>query len=165
MCGKIAEVYYFTRSESGGRLMKVNLYGLDEVKDAAIEYVVILPVMDKKWILSRHKNRKTWEFAGGRREYGETPEEAAARELYEETGAEEYKLVPVAVYSVVRDRDVESFGKLYYAEVERLGDLPDYEMAEIQLFQDIPGNLTYPLIYPSLISRVIKGGFGNAWYL
>ena len=46
-------------------------------------YVVILSRMEGKFLLSRHKQRTTWEFQGGHIEQGETPLQAAKRELFE----------------------------------------------------------------------------------
>ena len=51
------------------------------------KYVVIMSRMDGGFLLSRHKQRTTWEFQGGHIEPGETPMQAARRELFEESGA------------------------------------------------------------------------------
>ncbi|MFR7445451.1 MAG: NUDIX domain-containing protein [Sellimonas intestinalis] len=48
---------------------------------------------------------ETYEVPGGHREAGETIDETARRELYEETGATDFDLFPVCVYSVAAAYD------------------------------------------------------------
>lgn len=62
------------------------------------KYVVVLSCYQGKILLSRHKERDTWETQGGHIEPGETPLEAARRELYEESGAAEYEISPLCDY-------------------------------------------------------------------
>lgn len=119
-----------------------------------LKYVVIVIRQGEDWVLVRHRERSTWEFAGGHIEAGETPGEAAVRELYEETGAEEYKLHPVCIYSVSSEATPESFGMLYFAAVEKFGPLPQYEMEERRSFRELPEAVTYPGIYPTLFAEV-----------
>ncbi|WP_150268673.1 NUDIX hydrolase [Paenibacillus tepidiphilus] len=135
--------------------MKVNTYesGIDEKQ---LMYVVIFVKQGEDWVLARHRERSTWEFAGGHIEVGETAAQAAARELYEETGAGQYVLYPVCVYSVEREDIPLNYGKLFYAEVQDFGTLPGYEMAEIRRFSELPEALTYPLIYPVLHAKVTE---------
>lgn len=65
--------------------MKCKIYGLGVLKQ--YKYVVILSEYKGKILLSRHRDRNTWETQGGHIEKGETPMEAAKRELFEESGA------------------------------------------------------------------------------
>ena len=63
----------------------------------------VLAKKDAKWVLCRQKARTTWEFPGGHIEPGESPEAAARRELWEETGAVRYHLEYLCAYSVEGD--------------------------------------------------------------
>ena len=65
--------------------MTSKTYELDSLKN--YKYVVVLSEYKGKILLSRHKDRSTWETQGGHIEMGETPLDAAKRELYEESGA------------------------------------------------------------------------------
>lgn len=136
-------------------MLKVNTYNIDNIEESKLKFAVISAKYKDKWIFVRHKERTTWEIAGGHREQGEAIKDTAARELFEETGAINFKLYPICIYSVDRDGE-ESFGQLFYAEVELLGDLPDLEIGEVQLFNDMPENLTYPLIQPFLFKRTLE---------
>ncbi len=111
----------------------------------AYKYVVILSRYNGQLLLSRHKERDTWESQGGHIEAGESPMEAAKRELYEESGATEYDIRPLFDY-----RYGGSGGVVFQAEITALGPLPESEMAEVRTFPALPENLTYPLIYPVL---------------
>ena len=63
-------------------------------------FVVLLSCMNGAILLGRHEGRDTWETQGGHIEPGETPEQAACRELYEECGAVKYTLTPLFDYWV-----------------------------------------------------------------
>ncbi len=120
-----------------------------------LTYSVINARFNGKWILVRHNNRITWEIPGGHIKAGETPDEAAKRELMEETGAREFKIKCIATYSVEK-KGYTGFGRLYLAEVTRLGPIPDIsEIAEIQLLDSLPDELTYHDIQPLLFKKVL----------
>ncbi len=123
------------------------------IEDEKIKFAVIAARYKNQWIYCRHRERNTFEIPGGHREVGETIIETAKRELYEETGAIDFELEEITVYSVVND-NIETFGMLFFTEVKELGVLPDLEIEEIQLFDEMPETLTYPLIQPLLIEKV-----------
>lgn len=97
-------------------------------------------------VLCRHKDRTTWETPGGHIEPGETPAEAAARELFEDTG-----IVPKGL-TAVADYDVDGVaGRLFAADIDTRSPLPDFEIAETTTSDTLPDNLTYPAITPILV--------------
>jgi 8-oxo-dGTP diphosphatase len=140
-------------------MLKVNFYELDTIEDNKLMFAVIVTRFNGQWVYVRHKDRTTWEIPGGHREEKENINDTASRELFEETGATKFKLIPICTYAVERSEEAiytESFGQLYYSEVEALDNLPHFEISEIKLFADIPDNLTYPLIQPFLHKRVLE---------
>ncbi|MBC8559607.1 NUDIX hydrolase [Fumia xinanensis] len=123
---------------------------------ADFKYAVIAARYEGKWVFCRHKSRQTLELPGGHREPGESPEETARRELREETGAVRFQLVPLGGYSVSENGASETFGALYFAEIEELEALPPFEMAEIRLLAAPPSERsrwTYPDIQPLLLQK------------
>lgn len=145
--------------------MEVKFY--DFIEDSLIKFVVIVSRYKGKWVLCKHKKRNTYEVPGGRREKGETVRQAAKRELYEETGAIDYILKPAAVYSVtgstrVNESGEESFGMLYYAEIQRFEPELHYEIEKIVFMEELPESMevwTYPLIQLTLIEKVTAMGY------
>lgn len=136
---------------------------LDYIEDEKIGFVVIAAKYKNQWVLCRHEERQTWEIPGGHREAGESLEAAARRELYEETGAIKVALHSVCVYSVAGktrlqgENDI-SYGMLYAADIERMGEKPESEIEEVSLIDELPHDLnlwTYPEIQPLLTDKVI----------
>ena len=117
------------------------------------KYVVVFSRMNGQWLFSRHRARQTWETQGGHIEPGETPIDAARRELYEESGAKQFTIVPVCDYWA-GDDEGSAVGAVFLAEITEISALPDSEMAEARTFDDLPDALTYPAITPMLFERV-----------
>jgi 8-oxo-dGTP diphosphatase len=132
---------------------QVGFHDIDSVDKKLLKYVVICAEWKGCLIWVRHKDRMTWEIPGGHIEFGENAWEAACRELVEETGASEYSLSRVCVYSVTRNGTT-SFGMLCFAKVEAYKVTGEYEIEEARVFVDIPNNLTYPDIQPHLLDRI-----------
>lgn len=130
---------------------KVNVADTGSLKSYI--YTVTFARYQDKWLYCRAKERDTFETAGGRIEPGETPLEAAKRELYEETGAVKYDITPAFDYSVHRP-NVYANGQVFLAQVHELGEMPDFEMAEVKLFDTIPDNMRFPQILPVLFEKI-----------
>lgn len=135
--------------------MVVKFY--DSVDDELIKFAVIISRSKGKWVFCKHRDRTTLEVPGGHREQGETADEAAKRELVEETGAIDFTIAPICVYSVVKtDESKESYGMLYYAEINTFTSELHSEIESIHLIDGLPDNWTYPLIQPELIQEAMR---------
>ena len=143
-------------------MIEVNFY--DEIDDSLLEFAVIISKSNGKWVFCKHKERDTFEVPGGHRETGEKIEDTAVRELKEETGAVDFNIKPVCVYSVKGKTRVnnnatkESFGILYAAEIFSFEEIHS-EIEKIVLSDDLIRQWTYPLIQPKLISEAKKRGY------
>lgn len=135
--------------------MEVKLYNLGEIDNNQFDFAVICASYKDRWIFVRHKDRETWEIPGGHREENEDINVTASRELFEETGAINYEMEPICDYSVTID-GITTFGRLFYATVTRIGDLPESEICEVRFLKEIPNNLTYAEIQPQLYRKVLQ---------
>lgn len=134
----------------------------EQIPDELIDFAVILAKTQNRYVFCKHRDRQTWEVPGGHREPGETILDAAKRELYEETGALEFDLAPVCVYSVTKsepDGGKESFGMLYFAHIKRFEPELHSEIEIIRITSDLPDRWTYPDIQPRLLEEAGKRGF------
>jgi 8-oxo-dGTP diphosphatase len=135
-------------------MITVNTFMTEQIPDELWEYAVIAAKYQGKWVFCRHKKRTTWEIPGGHREAGESVDECARRELYEETGAVKFELLPIQGYSASDGKGI-GYGVLYYAEITELSAIPsEFEIGEIQLCEDAPRELTYPEIQGHLFAWV-----------
>lgn len=78
-------------------MVEVKFY--DSIDDKLLKFAVIISKTNGKWIFCKHRERDTYEVPGGHRESGEDILSTAKRELMEETGATDFTIKPICVYS------------------------------------------------------------------
>jgi 8-oxo-dGTP diphosphatase len=88
------------------------------------KHVLVISQYKGAWYLTNHKVRGL-EFPGGKVEEGESLEEAARREVYEETGAKVYELSQIAEYKVTEGKD--SFVKaVFWGKIKSISKTNNY---------------------------------------
>lgn len=133
----------------------------DNVADELLKFAVIVSRSGGKWVFCKHKERDTFECPGGHREPGEDILDTAKRELHEETGAIDFDLAPVCVYSVTAPDNFngeETFGMLYYAEIRSFETELHSEIEKIIITDKSVDKWTYPQIQPKLLAKIIEKG-------
>ncbi len=130
---------------------EVKIYNLGYCKDNELTRVVCVSKYKGKYVFSYNKKRNGWEIPGGHIEDGETWEEAAKREMYEETGATKIDVQPVCIYKI------STFGLLCYCEILELDTLPEGSEMEKIIFSDsLPDHLTFPELFKLYLETVKK---------
>ena len=143
-------------------MIEVKFY--DQVADELLKFAVIISKTNGKWVFCKHKERDTYEVPGGHREESENILETAKRELKEETGALDFTISPICVYSVtgknkVNETGEETYGMLFFADIKSFENELHSEMEKVLITDTLVENWTYPLIQPKLIEEAKKRGF------
>lgn len=117
---------------------KVRLSFMDHPFAKMPDHVWSVCRYQQQWLLTNHRERGL-EFPGGKREKDETAEQAAIREVREETGGVVERLVYIGQYQVG-----ESLVKnIYFAEIKELQPQSTYlETNGPVLLDELPPNLT-----------------------
>jgi len=102
--------------------------------------VLAVPVLGGQVVLVRRRDGAEWEFPGGHIEVGESPEEAAVREVREECGGLVERAVPFAHQRMDHDDGRVAYILCYLAPLAALG--PMTENAEtVRRIQVLPDEL------------------------
>ena len=132
-------------------MFEIKLFDLGYCDESEYTRVVCVSKYKGKYVFCYNKKRNGWEIPGGHIEEGETWEEAAKREMYEETGATKIEVTPISIYKI------STFGLLCYCEILEMDELPkEFEMEKILFSDSLPDNLTYPESFKLYFDTVNK---------
>lgn len=133
--------------------ISVIIYDISQ-EDKLVWFTNIVCLYQWKWLLVRWKWKTTWELPWGHIENWETSLNSAKRELYEETWINWVDLEFLCSRKLeMLEKWITYYGNVYIVNVLLLWELPDSEIEEISLFEEIPENLTYPFIQIDILNK------------
>lgn len=104
------------------------------------KHVWVICCHNNQWLLTHHL-RRGFEFPGGKVEEGETPEEAAVREVREETGGVVSDLEYIGQYKVL-GKDKIIIKNIYFASISDVFEHTHYNETKGPVFlKEIPDNI------------------------
>lgn len=122
------------------------------------KFTYVIAFKGNKFVMVRHRER-AWEMPGGRLLKGETHEQAAVREFFEETG--------MSIELIGQLRIDRKGGKVFVALVNgQIANGPsEYTIKEVGEFDTLPDELSFPLVeYEDMLfqARVVAETFKRA---
>ncbi|QOR65963.1 nucleoside triphosphatase YtkD [Cytobacillus suaedae] len=127
-------------------LNEVNLSFTNNPFSMDPRHVWVICRHNDQWLLTDHSERGL-EFPGGKIEKDETPEQAAVREVMEETGGIVSDLNYIGQYKVI-GKGKTIIKNIYFAKVSQLVEKDDYfETRGPVLLKNLPKNLSTNSMY------------------
>ena len=117
-------------------LVPVDAPTYQDYADQESVFAMVIPFApgQRQFFMSHNYRRDTWELPSGKVDPGESPIQAAERELLEEAGAQVDQLRPLGIL-LTRLGQVPGQGHLYWGEVTHRGNLPQgSEMDDVRAF-------------------------------
>lgn len=135
-------------------MAKVEFYSNDFREAGKITYVVVGARHRGEWLFVKSRKRGSYELPAGHTDSGESPADAAGRELMEETGAQKFIIECINTYSV-KGSDNILWGKLYLADILEYGNIIDsVEIESVSKGSELEGNSAYREVQEILLEKL-----------
>lgn len=132
---------YNTKGMNGEIKINLSPEAAQEINDASS--CLVFPFYNDSIVMSYHSKRKGWELPQGGRKNGESPEECAKREAFEETGAILENLTPIGYFTVENDIG-EVKTAIFISKVKGFEPKPNWsETGIVKLFDNIPNDISF----------------------
>lgn len=133
--------------------MSIISHQIGEKDDSLLTSVLITVRYQDQWLFVRRNGLDKLDMPEGLRAEGESIEDTARRVLSEQTGAVQYDIFPVCVFSDTETP--ETCGMLYHAIITEKGEpAADAGIAECILSYPLPRNMTRPPLQQPLFFKV-----------
>ncbi|WP_010295658.1 NUDIX hydrolase [Clostridium senegalense] len=136
-------------------MTKVKFYNVHHIDNKKISFAAIVAKYKDHWVFIKDKNESTWRIPCGYHESNEHIEKYAEKELMKTVGAKKFQISPVCMCSVVEDEN-EFLGQLFYAKIDELDEMEKLEVEDIEFFDTLPKNLTYPAVQSFLFKKALN---------
>jgi len=137
------------------KILMLSMLAPGSLASGQLNYVVVAARYLDQWIFVRHRERSSWEMVSGHIEAGESPGQAALRELSEEAGVVNSTLEALCDYEVEAKGKTE-YGRFFATEVLELDPRLEHEIEELVLANALPAELTYPEVHSRLFQRALE---------
>lgn len=108
--------------------MSVRFFDLDSKQPITKFYIVSR--YQNQWVFCKYRGFNSHDIPHGQCEFNETIKEAAAREIFEDTGAIVYNMKPLCAFEVI-ENDFNLKAVLFYAEIEKLNQLSSFKIEQV----------------------------------
>ncbi len=127
---------------------------LDKIEEGESRFIIVFARLKGKIIFVKTSHSKRYSLIAGKIEKGETPFQAAEREIFEECQGE-IKILNFHSYYSVESRGNKGYGALFIADLDSIKQGRNFEICHVLAQTTLPSNLRYERIQKSLYFKIL----------